>query len=101
MLSELAEAFHGVWATLVTDIYAARDSEQDRRSVEATDLVQLMNHNGLTAHYVPEFTDIEDIIVGDVVPGDVVLVMGAGHIWQVARNILPRIELKGRRQIAA
>jgi len=101
MLPELAEAFDGSWVTLVTDIYAARDSQEDRASVSASDLVQLINHNGLTAHYVPEFADIEEIIVGDVVPRDVVLVMGAGNIWQVARNIVPRIDLKGRKQIAA
>ena len=101
MLPELAEAFRESWTTLVTDIYAARDSEEDRQRVSASDLVQQMNHIGLTAHYIPEFSDIEDMAVGDVVPRDVVLVMGAGNIWQVARNIVPRIAEKGRRQIAA
>ena len=101
MLAQLAEAFDDAWLTVVTDIYAARDSDEVQKTVSAIDLVQLMNHNGLTAHYVPEFKDLEDIMVGDVVPGDVVLIMGAGDIWQVARNILPRVEEKGRKQIAA
>ena len=60
-----------------------------------------MNHIGLSAHYVPEFEDIKHIIVGDVILDDVVLVMGAGSVWQVAYDILPLIEDKGRRQIAA
>ena len=101
MLPELADAFDEAWQTFVTDIYAARDSEADRRSVTASDVVQRMNHIGLTAHYVPEFRDIEELIVREVVPEDVVLVMGAGNIWQVARNIVPRIDQKGRDQIAA
>jgi len=101
MLPELAAAFEEAWVTLITDIYPARDSDEDRSSVSAMDLVHLMNHNGLTAHYVPEFADVEDIIVGDVVPGDVVLVMGAGNVWEIAQNIVPRVEEKGRRQIAA
>lgn len=83
------------------DIYAARDSQEDQKSVSAQDLVRQMNHIGLLAHYVPEFEDMEQIIVGDVIPDDVVLVMGAGSIWQVAHNIIPRIAEKGRRQIAA
>ncbi|MFP4027116.1 MAG: UDP-N-acetylmuramate--L-alanine ligase [Candidatus Brocadiia bacterium] len=101
MLDDFSEALRESWVTLITDIYAARDTEEDRRSVSAMDLVRLMNHKGMCAHYVPEFEDIEEIIVGDVVPEDVVLVMGAGNIWQVARNIVPRIEEKGRRQVAA
>lgn len=101
MLPELADAFEEAWQTFVTDIYAARDSEEDRRSVSSSDLVQRMNHNGETAHYVPEFQDIEELIVREVVPDDVVLVMGAGNIWQVARNIVPRIDKKGQDQIAA
>jgi UDP-N-acetylmuramate--alanine ligase len=101
MLPELAEAFRDVWVTYVCDIFAARDTLEDRRSVRAQDLVRQMNHIGLLAHYVPEFRDMEHIITGDVVPDDVVLVMGAGNIWQVARNIVPRIEEKGRRQVAA
>jgi len=101
MLPELAEAFRGVWVTYVCDIYAARDSYEDRRSVSALDLVRQMNHIGLLAHYVPEFRDIEQIIVDDVIPDDVVLVMGAGNVWEVAHNIVPRIEEKGRRQVAA
>ncbi len=101
MLPELAEAFEESWETFVADIYAARDSEEDRRSVSSSDLVQQMNHIGETAHYVPEFQDIEELIVREVVPDDVVLVMGAGNIWQVARNIVPRIDKKGQEQVAA
>ncbi|MHC5033735.1 MAG: UDP-N-acetylmuramate--L-alanine ligase [Planctomycetota bacterium] len=101
MLEQLAESFRTAWVTYVVDIYAARDSLEDRRSVSALDLVRQMNHIGLLAHYVPEFGDMEQIISGDVIPDDVVLVMGAGNVWEVARNIIPRIEEKGRRQIAA
>jgi UDP-N-acetylmuramate--alanine ligase len=101
MLETMAEAFRDTWVTYVCDIYAARDSYEDRRSVSAQDLVRQMNHIGLLAHYVLEFEDIKHIITGDVIPDDVVLVMGAGNIWQVARDIIPMIEEKGRRQIAA
>jgi UDP-N-acetylmuramate--alanine ligase len=101
MLPELAESFRTSWVTYVCDIYAARDSREDQQAVSALDLVRQMNHIGLLGHYVPEFDDIEQIIVGDVIPDDVILVMGAGNVWQVAHNIIPKIEEKGRRQIMA
>jgi len=101
MLPELAESFRTAWVTYVTDIYAARDSYEDQRSVSALDLVRQMNHIGLLAHYVPEFEDMEQIIVGDVITDDVVIRMGDGNVWKIAHNIIPRIAEKGRRQIAA
>ncbi len=103
MLGELAETFDECWVALISDIFAARDTEEDRRAVDATDLVRCINEgdNGMKAHYVPEFEDIENLIVREVVPQDVVLVMGAGNIWQVAHNIVPKIELKGQKQFFA
>ncbi|MCD6416097.1 MAG: UDP-N-acetylmuramate--L-alanine ligase [Planctomycetes bacterium] len=101
MLSELADSFRTAWVTYVSQIYAARDSQEERRSVDGMDLVRQMNHIGLLGHYVPDFEELEDLIVGDVIMDDVVLVMGAGDIWKVANDIIPMIEDKGRRQIAA
>ncbi len=102
MLGELADTLEESWMVLVADIYAARDSERDRESVSSMDLVRLINEDiGMKAHYVPDFDDIEDIIVREVVPEDVVLVMGAGNIWQVAHDIVPKIRSKGERQCFA
>ncbi len=101
MLPELAESFRTAWVTYVVDIYAARDTDEDRRSVSALDLVRQMNHIGLLGHYVPEFADMEHIITGEVITDDVVLVMGAGDVWEIARNAIPMIEERGRRQVAA
>ena len=101
MLPQLAASFEGTWVTLVSDIYAARDTEEDRSAVSAMDLVRAINENGQIAHYVPDFEDIEEILVADVVPQDVVLVMGAGDIWQIAHNLCGRVEMKRRKQRAA
>ncbi len=102
MLGELAQTFKDCWMALISDIYAARDTEKDRAAVNSMDLVRLINEDlGMKAHYVPDFEDIEDIIVREVVPEDVVLVMGAGNIWQVAHNIVPQIQMKGAKQYHA
>lgn len=101
MLPELARSFEGIHLTLVSDIYAARDSREDEEAVSALDLVRAMNRNDSSAYYVPEFDEIEDMVVGEVVTGDVVLIMGAGDIWQVAHRIKSRIAQKPATQIAA
>ncbi len=102
MLTELADTLEESWMVLVADIYAARDSARDRESVSSMDLVRLINEDiGMKAHYVPDFDDIEDIIVREVVPEDVILVMGAGNIFQIAHDIVPKIQRKGERQYYA
>ncbi len=102
MLGELAEKLLDSWLIMVTDIYAARDSEVDRKSISSMDLVNLLNKDvSMKAHYVPDFDALEELIVREVVPEDVVLVMGAGNIWQVAHNIVPRIRIKGEKQYCA
>ena len=101
MLPELSASFDDVSLTLVSDIYAARDSLRDQEAISALDLVRGINQNDGVAYYVPEFEEIEDMVVGEVVTGDVVLVMGAGDIWQVAHNIKNKIAKKPATQIAA
>jgi len=101
MLPELAASFEGVHLTLVSDIYAARDSEEDRQAVSALDLVRAINQHGEMAYFVPEFADIEDMVVGETVTGDMVLVMGAGSVSEVAYNIVRGIAGKPETQIAA
>ena len=101
MLPDLADAFRDARVTLISDIYAGHDTAEEQKSVSATDLVQLMNHHGLTAHYMPDLGDIEDTLVGDLKPGDVVLAMGAPVAWQVAYNILPRLSPRRSAQVSA
>ena len=101
MLKDYSTCFDPTWVTLVTDIYAARDSEDDRRDISGQDLVRAINRRGQLAHYVPEFEDVEDIIEGDVLPGDVVLIMGAGDVWKMAYNLIEKIKIKSRKQVIA
>jgi len=101
MLRELAGSFVGAHQVLVTDIYAARDTEEDRLSVSALDLVRAIVSNGQEAYYVPDFEDVEEMVIGAVVPGDLVLVMGAGTVWQVAHVVNEGIARKPEAQIAA
>ena len=67
--------------TLVTDIYAAR--EKDPGDIKATQIVEGMLQNGITAVHTPTFDDTERYLREHWQPGDLVLTMGCGNINQL------------------
>lgn len=95
-LPQFAQAFSDVHMAIFTDIYGVRDSEEVRRSVSSLDLVREVQQHNRSAYYMPDFGDIEEFLAGEVVMNDVVLVMGAGNIWQLAGRIYQRIQEKAR-----
>ncbi len=64
--------------TLVTDIYAAR--ETDPGDIHSSMLVDGMRKNGIDAHLTPTFDDTEQWLLKNGRPGDLVLTMGCGDI---------------------
>ncbi|MGI6696892.1 MAG: UDP-N-acetylmuramate--L-alanine ligase [Christensenellales bacterium] len=64
--------------TLVTDIYAAR--EIDPGDIHASQLVEGMQANGITAYLTPGFDDVESWLLTHGRPGDLVITMGCGNI---------------------
>ncbi len=87
LLAEFARAFDQADHVVITDIYAAR--EFDTLGVHARDIVALMNHPD--AQYVGSLEDAADYLVQHLQPGDVLLTLGAGDVWQVGELVLARI----------
>lgn len=71
----------GADITLVTDIYAAR--EKDPGDIHSSDLVEGMRARGLNAHLTPTFNDTEEWLIGNGMPGDIIITMGCGNINQL------------------
>jgi UDP-N-acetylmuramate--alanine ligase len=88
LMDEFARSFGQADLVLVPPIYFVRDSEAERTLVSSEDLVRRMCEGGGKA----EFCDNFGVIVrrlGEICRGgDVVVSMGAGPIWQVARAFL-------------
>ncbi|MEF8787653.1 MAG: UDP-N-acetylmuramate--L-alanine ligase [Planctomycetota bacterium] len=101
MLNELADAFEGASKVLVADIYGARDSDHEKQQINGAHLVRSLRERDHEAVFMPDFEDIENKVVADVVPGDAVLVMGAGDVWKVADRIANGIDNKPETHIAA
>ena len=72
-----------------------RDSEADRRSVSSGMLVQRLQENGRDAMYMPTFGEIEEHLMEHMQPGDLIVSMGAGPVWEVTDELVRRIRGTG------
>ena len=88
LLDEFADAFSHADAVIVPHIYFVRDSEAERTRVSAADLVDRLRDRGVRAMHLYPFGAIVEQLENLVKPGDVLVAMGAGPVWQVARGFL-------------
>lgn len=88
LLEEFANSFSQADIVIVPHIYFVRDSEEERQKVTADDLVARLREKGVKAMHLSPFETIIDHLHTIVRPGDVVVTMGAGPVWQVAKGFL-------------
>jgi UDP-N-acetylmuramate--alanine ligase len=84
LLDEFARAFGDADQVVVTEIYPAR--ETDTLGMRAQDLVEVMDH----AHssHIADLNEAARRVADQLVPGDVLLTMGAGDVWRVGEQVL-------------
>jgi UDP-N-acetylmuramate--alanine ligase len=87
LLGGFASALRDADAVLLPDIYSARDTEADKRSVSAHDLVAAICGLGGNASHGASFEAIARDVRAMAGPGDVVLTMGAGDVWKIGRML--------------
>jgi UDP-N-acetylmuramate--alanine ligase len=88
LLEEFAQSFSSADVVIVPHIYFVRDSELECHKVSACDLVdRLRQRNVIAMHLYPFEAIVEqlEVICRD---GDLLVIMGAGPVWQVARQFL-------------
>jgi UDP-N-acetylmuramate--alanine ligase len=88
LLDQFATSFEDADVVIVPHIYFVRDSEEDKRAVSAADLVAKLRQRDVDAHHIDSFDDIVDWLHANARPGDLLVVMGAGPVWQVAAGFL-------------
>ncbi len=88
LLKDFALALLQADKLVVPDIYFVRDSENERQAVRSEDLVALVQAHGADAVYIQSFDSIAHYLGESLQPGDVLLVMGAGDVWRLARPVL-------------
>ena len=87
-VTDVTAPWNGEPETIVPDIYFVRDSEAERSRASAADLVERVTQNGQKARHLPRFDGIVDYLRGVVGPGDLVVTMGAGNVWEVGRELI-------------
>lgn len=87
LFEELTRAFNAADLVFLTDVYSA--GEQPIAGADSARLVQAMRQHGhRDVHHVPERGDLVRALTGKLLPGDVVVTMGAGSITQTGPELL-------------
>jgi len=84
LLNSFARSFGAATEVIVPDIYFVRDSELEKDHISSEDLVAQIRLNGGSAIYLKTFDEIVRHLQQELRPGDLVVTMGAGNIWEVA-----------------
>ena len=90
LFQEFLTAFNDADVLILTDIYPA--GEDRIEGVEASALfegIREYGHKNVT--YLAEKKEIVDHLLRVIAPGDLVISLGAGDIWQVAEELVDRL----------
>jgi UDP-N-acetylmuramate--alanine ligase len=90
LLEQFAKSFSSADVVIVPDIYFVRDSEEERQKVSSAGLVDKLRARGVAAMHIYPFGAIVEQLEVMAADGDLVVVMGAGPVWQVAHAFLGR-----------
>jgi UDP-N-acetylmuramate--alanine ligase len=88
LLEEFASAFSAADMVIVPHIYFVRDSIEEKSKVTASDLVDRLRQRKVQAMHLYPFEAIIEQLEIVCRPGDVLIVMGAGPVDEVARGFL-------------
>ncbi|UCD65558.1 MAG: UDP-N-acetylmuramate--L-alanine ligase [Deltaproteobacteria bacterium] len=91
LAEEFYTAFHEADILLLTEIYSASESPIPGVSAEAL-LDGIKQHGHRHAYFAPNFERLLDKTMDILAPGDVVLSLGAGNIWQAGEKLLEKIQ---------
>ena len=80
---EFSRAFKDADEVIVTEVYAAREPQQDFTSAE---IVSAMAH--LSARYIKTLPEVTSHLLRNLKPGDVVIVMSAGDADQISTELV-------------
>ena len=90
LLDDFAAAFSQADVVIVPHIYFVRDSEAEKQKVSAGDLVDRLRSRGTRAMHLYPFDAIVEHLDDIAQPNDLLVVMGAGPVWTIARSFMER-----------
>ncbi len=88
LIDQFAESFAAADEVIVPEIYFVRDSEAERKRICANDLVDRLLERGVSARHIENFGEIVETLERELRDGDLLVVMGAGPVWTIARDFM-------------
>ncbi|HQY87125.1 MAG TPA: UDP-N-acetylmuramate--L-alanine ligase, partial [Tepidisphaeraceae bacterium] len=98
LLDDFGTCFSDADETILSDIYAVRDTSDDMIAVSSMDVVMRIEQAGGSARHIGLLDDIAEELRNTIQARDVVVTMGAGNVHQVARRL---VETKSTRTVSA
>lgn len=92
MMDEFARALSLAEKVVLPEIFAARDSAEDIKSVSSRDLARAVRVEGGDAAYFPGLGEAAEFLSNNLDDGDVVVTMGAGDVWKVGDELRERFQ---------
>lgn len=99
LLEEFGRAFFLADRVVVTEVYAAGERPLDGVDGRAV-AKALVRHGHPSVTFEPVLADVSRLIEKWILPGDVVLTLGAGDVWKVADALLRGPVSRGRARAA-
>lgn len=94
LFDDFVTAFYQADHVAVMDVYAA--GEEPRPEVSAEKLAAgISEHGHKSCCYTGSVEATVEHLLAVLQPGDIVITLGAGNVWQVATNLLDLLEKKG------
>jgi len=90
-LDDFAEVLPLADLAIVAPIYEARDSEEFCEAISAEDVADKAAEHGADVVAVPSFLEAEKHLVRVMRRGDVILTVGAGDVWKIAKRVVRRL----------
>lgn len=86
-LSEFARTLQAADVVVVPPIYSARDSQSEQKKISSIHLVDKINAVSPRAKYFSDFEGIVRYLEANTIPGDVIITMGAGDVWEIGQRL--------------
>ena len=86
LMEEFASALSLADEVVLAKIYPAR--ETDTLGISSADLAEKISGLGKTVHYFESFDEIESFLLTALVPGELLITMGAGDVVKIGEKLL-------------
>jgi len=88
LLQDFAHAFSDADLVLLPPIHFVRDHESERALVSSAMLAERIAATGISVEAFANFQQVNERLLECVQAGDVVVTMGAGPVWKIARTMI-------------